>query len=226
MLEMSWDDELEAIAQRWTDQCEFGHDKIRGVKRFPVGQNSFVAMGNSEGTLSALKGVEVWYNEVSKLPNSMAAKFNGSLSAGHYTQMVYAESFKIGCGLTVFKGPKWGAHKFLACNYGRHGNVFGREIYTVGEACSKCSSGICSKKYPALCVSNSTAAQSSLLDQINDHVDLVEPVEDLVEPIEDPDEYYQDPYGKPFYDTGLDIRYGDDQFYTYPPVFSVLDLLQ
>ena len=30
MKKMVWNEELEAVAQRWADQCTFGHDKKRG----------------------------------------------------------------------------------------------------------------------------------------------------------------------------------------------------
>jgi uncharacterized protein YkwD len=30
MLELTWDEELSKVAQRWADQCQFGHDTERG----------------------------------------------------------------------------------------------------------------------------------------------------------------------------------------------------
>ena len=36
MMEMTWDDELASVAQRWADQCQFGHDTSRDVDRFQV----------------------------------------------------------------------------------------------------------------------------------------------------------------------------------------------
>ncbi len=42
MREMIWDAELAAVAQRWADQCQFGHDDERGVERYEhVGQNVY-----------------------------------------------------------------------------------------------------------------------------------------------------------------------------------------
>lgn len=36
MESISWDAELEAIAQVWADQCAYGHDDCRDVQRFKV----------------------------------------------------------------------------------------------------------------------------------------------------------------------------------------------
>jgi hypothetical protein len=30
-MELTWDEELSKVAQRWADQCQFGHDTERGV---------------------------------------------------------------------------------------------------------------------------------------------------------------------------------------------------
>jgi len=45
MRELSWDEELAAVAQRHADQCTVEHDclECRSVPRFPVGQNIFRA---------------------------------------------------------------------------------------------------------------------------------------------------------------------------------------
>ena len=34
---------------RWADQCDFGHDTVRGVSRFSVGQNVYEASDFNEG---------------------------------------------------------------------------------------------------------------------------------------------------------------------------------
>ena len=36
MRQLVWDDELAVIAQRWAEQCSFGHDQERNVDRFKV----------------------------------------------------------------------------------------------------------------------------------------------------------------------------------------------
>ena len=51
MRELRWNDELATIAQRWTDQCTWGHDKDRRkLDGTWVGQNAFAAGSNKEET--------------------------------------------------------------------------------------------------------------------------------------------------------------------------------
>ncbi|GIY00508.1 hypothetical protein CEXT_627681 [Caerostris extrusa] len=48
MLEMVWDNELAAIAQKHAEQCKFDHDcnECREVDRFSVGQNIYEGMSS------------------------------------------------------------------------------------------------------------------------------------------------------------------------------------
>ena len=44
MRKMVWNDELEAVAQRWSDQCNFGHDSVRDkLDGTSVGQNVYMS---------------------------------------------------------------------------------------------------------------------------------------------------------------------------------------
>merc|ERR1719228_2250701 len=70
MMKMHWDDELAEIAQRWTDQCKFGHDGNRNTcDGLYVGQNSYWGASSAKmSPYSALgvseDAVRSWYNEV------------------------------------------------------------------------------------------------------------------------------------------------------------------
>ena len=63
--QMEWDDELAVIAQRWADQCQFGHDSNRDTSRFQVGQNAFLSFGTNEAPVDWVKAITAWYDEVS-----------------------------------------------------------------------------------------------------------------------------------------------------------------
>ena len=64
MLELRWDDELAAVAQRWADQCQFGHDTSRDVSRFQVGQNVYISGSTRDGPVPWRQGIMSWYDEV------------------------------------------------------------------------------------------------------------------------------------------------------------------
>ena len=79
-----WNTELEVVAQRWTDQCQLGHDIERcKPDGSPVGQNFWEGRSISEqdeATVQAEIGeaTEDWYNEV----------LHPEGQQGHYTQLV------------------------------------------------------------------------------------------------------------------------------------------
>lgn len=67
MNELVWDNELEMVAQRWTDQCTGGHDKNRKTPNYAsVGQN-YASKSNSANLADNEVDtfVQMWFDEVS-----------------------------------------------------------------------------------------------------------------------------------------------------------------
>ncbi|RCN27116.1 SCP-like protein [Ancylostoma caninum] len=70
---------------------------------------------------------------------------------GHYTQMVWQDSYKLGCYV------HWCDYMTIAtCHYGPQGNLFGVPIYEVGDPCTTdddcdCDDCTCSRE-EALCI--------------------------------------------------------------------------
>ena len=69
MLEMRWDPELANVAQRWADQCQFGHDQVRDVSRFKVGQNVYIYGSTNNEPVNWRRGIMSWYDEVKIVNN-------------------------------------------------------------------------------------------------------------------------------------------------------------
>merc|ERR1711971_1164426 len=73
MRELVWDDELEAIAQRWADQCTFDHDSVRTMlDGTRVGQNLYQSFSSAETDQDGLDAaantpVQVVWAESAKL---------------------------------------------------------------------------------------------------------------------------------------------------------------
>ncbi|XP_041367728.1 cysteine-rich venom protein kaouthin-2-like [Gigantopelta aegis] len=128
MLQMSWDVETAMIAQLWAEQCKLKHDS--GDKRvipgkFSLGQN--IAMGAT----SWLEALTLWENEKTKFHFGTGNNFE---EVGHYTQMVWANTNKVGCGVA-----KCGTSNFHVCNYGPAGNNGNYSIpYKTGTPCDGC----------------------------------------------------------------------------------------
>ena len=161
MRQLAWDDELAVVAQRWAEQCSFGHDQERNVARFKVGQNVYEAgsFGRpSEGAASTIRaGLNSFFDEVKLFSSRGVDRYAFSSGTGHYTQMVWAKTDRLGCGYVSYKSGRFDK-KYLVCNYGESGNFIGSKMYTKGKACSKCPSGTtCSATYPGLCSATGSA---------------------------------------------------------------------
>ncbi|XP_011054174.1 PREDICTED: venom allergen 3-like [Acromyrmex echinatior] len=131
MTNLTWDEELEKISQRWVNQCIFGHDECRHVDRFIVGQNMAQASSSGKNTATVDYLVSLWYNEVKDFNNTKINKYEFEPKTGHYTQLVWANSKIIGCGKIEYEDPtKWNKIT-LCCNYGPHGNMIGQKMYEI-----------------------------------------------------------------------------------------------
>ncbi|KAH8826252.1 CAP domain-containing protein [Flagelloscypha sp. PMI_526] len=106
---LTWDDGLAASAQAWANQCKFEHSQS--------GEN--LAAGT--GSYSIEDALGSWAAE--------EPQYTGSFSsgAGHYTQMVWKGSSKLGCAVApscsgIFDS---GVAKYYVCHYDPAGNVEG-----------------------------------------------------------------------------------------------------
>lgn len=147
MLKMAWDDEVALIAQAYAENCVFAHDgnQARMIPgRYTAGQNLAIASGSHSWTAR----IDSWHSEVDDFAFD-SGSINGG-DVGHYTQMVWAESHKIGCGYaycTNLFGNTGGG--LYVCNYSPGGNVSPNQNspYSSGTSCqdcpSSCNSNLC-----------------------------------------------------------------------------------
>lgn len=65
----------------------------------------------------------------------LCIRFNRSNpNTGHYTQMLWAGTTRLGCGAIRYDTSRPGTrgvihYEYLVCNYGPAGNVLGRPVY-------------------------------------------------------------------------------------------------
>merc|ERR1712244_173059 len=158
MRKLVWNDELAATAQRLVDQCKFAHDKNRNMcDGTYVGQNVYIgyAWKQTQDQVMATvdKAVTSWYSEVEKpgFDSSSLNPFQYTPGAGHYTQVVGAETHAVGCGLVNYEDGGW-FKTLVACNYAVGGNMMGGSMYREGEGCSACPAGTsCDHTFDKLC---------------------------------------------------------------------------
>ena len=176
--EMIWDEELARFAVAQSNKCVFQHsksdDRNTATKFNYIGENIYAAsyFNNISNRQAIESSGESWYKEIDDYD------FNSndcSKVCGHYTQMVWAESYAVGCGITKCKdfrfsssGTAYEKAILVFCNYGPGGNFVGQKPYKEGAACSGCSEGFTCKN--SLCSSgkisnlSQPAARSSDFD--------------------------------------------------------------
>jgi hypothetical protein len=120
-----WAEDLAARAQAWSEACDYQHSDVQGV-----GENLFATTG---GVVAPDQVVDLWAWEsrhYSYDTNSCAA----GKECGHYTQVVWRRTARVGCGQTLCtqKSP-FGQHfpewMFVVCHYDPPGNVIGQRPY-------------------------------------------------------------------------------------------------
>ncbi|XP_059139119.1 cysteine-rich venom protein Mr30-like [Physella acuta] len=137
MLKLTWDDELAMLAQHWSDACRkdasgnYYHDSLRYIPgSLSVGQN--MAWGHA----SFSDAINDWNSEKSNyVYGTELSSFDPNKPVGHYTQLVWANTSRIGCGFTLC-----GSDKFYVCNYAPAGNImpFAQPYRSDGAKCSRC----------------------------------------------------------------------------------------
>ena len=117
-----------------------------------MGQNLYIYKQSVAAKTSDWEGaVADWYQEVKDFTSSSIEPFQFSSATGHYTQLVWAESDRVGCGATSYTEGQWFTTLYV-CNYGPNGNFIQGQMYRQGTPCSQCGAGYqCSSQYPGLC---------------------------------------------------------------------------
>ncbi|XP_043468667.1 venom allergen 3-like [Leptopilina heterotoma] len=128
MPNMIWDLEIANVAQRWANRCTFGHDTCRNVRRFGVGQNVAMAWTTGSNPSSIRDLITMWYDEVAQFSPNQISPFRFTGETGHYSQMLWATSTRVGCGYVNYMNGNQNT-VLLVCNYGPGGNVIGGTMY-------------------------------------------------------------------------------------------------
>ncbi|KAJ8439562.1 LOW QUALITY PROTEIN: hypothetical protein Cgig2_024149 [Carnegiea gigantea] len=122
-LPLVWDTDLEKYARWWADQrsadCALQHSFPDGG--FELGECIFWG-GGSQWTPS--DAVKLWADEEKYYDYDSNTCVEGQM-CGHYTQIVWSTTRKLGCGRVVCQD----GDVFMTCNYYPPGNVIGERPY-------------------------------------------------------------------------------------------------
>ncbi|WP_437606914.1 CAP domain-containing protein [Sorangium sp. So ce834] len=117
---LTWSPEIAAAAQAYADGCVFGHSKSS------YGENLYATSG---AAVSPEEVVAAWVDEAA---NYDLASNSCSSTCGHYTQVVWADSVRLGCGVADCSGDSpfgGGSWQLWVCNYDPPGNFVGERPY-------------------------------------------------------------------------------------------------
>lgn len=114
-----WDSTVAAAAAKWAAGCKWAH-----TPNNPYGQN--IAAGTWD-TFGAKDTTDLWYDEY-KLYDYNKAQYSDA--TGHFTQMVWKGSKKLGCAIQKCTAQQMGLGSsgnanFVVCNYDPPGNWIG-----------------------------------------------------------------------------------------------------
>lgn len=158
MIYMVWDEELAEKAARWAENGIFGHNPVKtvGSQRWgQIGENVFIKTLPRPFYVpvipNILEALDSWFDEHANYgfePYSLATP----RPIGHYTQMVWAESTHVGCGISQKKENGW-TTTLIVCNYAPTGNFLGQVPYYSNGAAGylRCVNRTCRRPYGYYC---------------------------------------------------------------------------
>ncbi|XP_045520586.1 serotriflin-like [Pieris brassicae] len=151
MLLMSWHPLAARQAQNYAERCVFLQHNDAAENTVPYlgscGQNLFVASRKTPWFFA----IKNWFLEYQNF--TYGAPIRNLKAVGHYTQMVWATSHKVGCGVAHCPGGPWGTFYNYVCHYCPAGNVetIIQYPYKIGPQCGDC---------PESCVSDALCTNS------------------------------------------------------------------
>ncbi|CAH1368353.1 unnamed protein product [Tenebrio molitor] len=139
MLRMRWHRGAATAAQKWSRKCfVLTHDNVTGrhIDNYGAcGQNIFIATDK----VPWLFAIKTWYLEKDNF--TYGSRKNELSVVGHYTQMVWATTHEVGCGLSkcFFENTGKTFYNYI-CNYCPIGNRPGQlgRPYRRGRPCGMC----------------------------------------------------------------------------------------
>lgn len=119
---LQWSAELAEVAQQWADQL--ARERGCGLMHKPdnrYGENLF---GGSGGAWTAKDAAQGWYDEIKNYQHAVLNDGNW-YATGHYTQMVWNTTTRLGMGVARCAGGAM----VITAEYDPAGNIMGKAPY-------------------------------------------------------------------------------------------------
>lgn len=132
---LTWDLLLEQVAREWANTCPTIHNVRRSDRYQELGGSGYVgenmAWGYSSWTQAILDG---WGSERASYDyenNTCHDTAGVARECGHYTQLIWASTLRVGCAQASVSCPRFGG-KYYVCNYAPGGNRTEERPYVQG----------------------------------------------------------------------------------------------
>ncbi|CAD5222687.1 unnamed protein product [Bursaphelenchus okinawaensis] len=138
MIELVYDRGLETVAQKYAEQCDWEHSGSGGEN---------LASFSGEHAKSDLldMAVEMWFSESTYFNVTNVKRYQKQPEAmvGHFTQLVWAKTARLGCGVAhcdeILNMDTHFNHGYVVvCKYHPPGNYKRKALYKQGKPCSQC----------------------------------------------------------------------------------------
>jgi len=117
---ITWDDTVAAYAEQYAYERSSGCELVHSSG--PYGENLAIGSGDF---MTGTAAVQLWVDELAHYDYASNTCADGE-QCGHYTQVVWANSFYVGCArLQCVNSGSY----FVTCNYDPPGNVIGQWPY-------------------------------------------------------------------------------------------------
>ncbi len=168
MIQMYWSEELAVKAQEWADKCRARNSSNRAHPKFKVGENIHkLETTGGDPKPEWKKSIDAWFAQSKSFDGKSIKKFRiGGVDTGSFTQLIWANSYWVGCGFAKFKTVKNTDMSFYVCHYGPKGNNLNLPIYSDAQAAGcTCLSGIScgNAKYKGLCCPSGYCEEKNLV---------------------------------------------------------------
>lgn len=166
MIQMYYSRDIAKKAQHWANKQKFAHSdrQFRRQPGYPTGENLYYYASSGKPKRDWKKAIKAWFDEIKNMPGKSVDAFSsGGPVTGHFTQIIWAYSYIVGCGFVQY--PKGGMNaQIYVCQYGPVGNIIGMPIYksSTKEGCN-CDAGLKCKNmtYRGLCCKNKKMCRKS-----------------------------------------------------------------
>lgn len=178
MRRLAWSAELAKAAQTWAEQCVYADPAEKG-EDYPACSGGKCSSGHANLHANSMRpalfdltqGVQSWWEEKRDWDFDDGTYDRGRCApdrmCDHYTQVVWASSALVGCGIADCTDKLYvrgmNLRTLLVCEYSPGGNVPGELVYQRGKPCSACPGGsTCCEK--GLCVGDLSGAEPGPLE--------------------------------------------------------------